>query len=219
MGSGEAGEATERRTPGAPARYPRAMTLTPLHGAALAVLLAAPSCADPAPAPLPTDSASTSGPELPPDTVDVRGITRATATIEPVGRGRATGTVRLIQAAGGVRVLAEIDGLSQTGYHGFQILRGRDCSADPSVHLGAEAGTPHGSPYALPGDRHAGDLGNVRGDGGEGRYDRIDPVLRLEGTRSALGRAVVLRAQRDDAASPDGAAGDVIGCGVLEPGA
>lgn len=194
------------------------MTPTLLGGACgVAVLLAVPACTDPAPQP--PDSAPSSAPALPPDTVDVRGVDRATARIEPFGQGQASGTVRLMRTAEGVRVRAQLDGLSQSGYHGFQILRGRTCDADPAVHLGAEAGAPHGSPYALPGERHAGDLGNVRGDGGIGRYDRIDPVLRLDGTGSAVGRAVVLRARRDDGASPDGAAGDVIGCGILESGA
>ena len=41
-------------------------------------------------------------------------------------------------------------------------------------------------------------------------------MLALDGPRSAVGRAVVVREGRDDAASADGAAGDVIGCGVLE---
>lgn len=182
----------------------------------LGVLLGAVACHDPAPAPSPHDLPP-SDRALPPDTADVQGVDGAVAQVEPVGDGRASGTVRLLQAAGGVRVTGEFRGLSQTGYHGLQILRGRDCGADPAVHLGADAETPHGGPYSLPGDRHAGDLGNVRGDAGRGRYDRIDPVLTLSGTGSAVGRAVVVRAGRDDAASPDGAAGEVIGCGVLQP--
>jgi len=121
-----------------------------------------------------------------------------------------------MQTDAGVRVKADLYDLSASGFHGFQILRGRDCSADPAVHLGAETGAPHGGPYAL--ERHAGDLGNVGGDGGRGRYDRIDPALTLSGTGSAVGRAVVLRAGRDDAASPAGAAGPVIGGGVRQPG-
>lgn len=186
---------------------------SPTHGAGcLGLLLVAAACQDPAPAP-PTSAP----PSLAPDTVDVQGVDGAVARVEPVGAGRASGTVRLLQADGGVRVVAEIEGLSQSEFHALQILRGRDCDADPAVHLGADAETPHGGPYSLPGDRHAGDLGNIRGDAGRGRYDRIDPVLALSGTESAVGRAVVVRAERDDASSPDGAAGAVIGCGVLEP--
>ncbi len=194
------------------------MTLTPLCGVGgLWIALTVAACSDPAPpATSPPPSHTTDA--LPPDTVDVRGVTRATARIEPVGAGTVTGTVRLMQTDAGVRVKADLYDLSQQDFHAFQILRGRSCDADPAIHLGADAGTPHGGPYSLPGQRHAGDLGNVRGDEGRGRYDRIDPVLTLSGTESAVGRAVILRAGRDDAASPDGAAGPVIGCGILEPG-
>ena len=189
---------------------------------AAALGLAATAC-EPAPAPsAPTVTGDTARagsndtPALVPDTVDVQGVSVAQAQIAPVGDGDARGTVTFTRMAGGVRVQASLEGLSASAFHAFQVLRGRDCDADPSVHLGAEAGTPHGGPYFPPGLRHAGDLGNVRGDDGDGRYDRIDPVLSLDGTGSLVGRAVVLRAGRDDAASPDGAAGDVIGCGIAE---
>lgn len=164
------------------------------------------------------DSSTASEPApLAPDTVDVQGVRRARAQIQPVGEGRAEGAVTMTQLDGGVRVQAQLDGLSREQYHALQVLRGRDCGADPSVHLGAESGARHGGPYAPPGSRHAGDLGSVRGDDRVGRYDRIDPALSLSGTGSPVGRAVVVRALRDDAASADGAAGPVIGCGVLEP--
>ena len=183
----------------------------------LALVTALAAC-DPAPptAAPPTPPAAAGGVALPPDTVDVQGVSAATAQIEPVGAGDATGTVRLQAVEGGVRVLADLRGLSQSDFHALQVLRGRDCEADPDVHLGAEAG-PHGGPYALPGDRHAGDLGNVRGDGGRGRYDRVDPALSLSGTGSAVGRAVVVRARRDDAIDP-ASGGAVVGCGVLQAG-
>ena len=159
---------------------------------------------------------TTEVPALPPDTVAVEGVDRAVAEVEPVGAGAVEGTVRFYRVGEGVRVRARLSGLSASGYHAFQVLRGRDCAADPAVHLGADAGTPHGGPYALPGARHAGDLGNVRGDDGSGRYDRIDPVLSLDGTASVVGRAVVVRERPDDGASADGNAGAVVGCGIVE---
>ena len=198
--------------------------MRPAHPLSLAAALAlvATAC-EPAPPPPAAPAAdpadvragSTAG-TLPPDTVDVQGVAVARAQIAPVGGGGVSGSVTFARVEGGVRVKAALDGLSRSDFHAFQILRGRDCSADPAVHLGADAGTPHGGPYAPPGLRHAGDLGNVRGDDGEGRYDRVDPVLTLDGTASLVGRAVVLRAGRDDASSPDGAAGDVVGCGIAE---
>lgn len=196
---------------------PVALALALAVGALLAACETAPPPAQPPPPrPAATDGADTAGgAALPPDTVDVQGVSAATARIEPAGAGDVRGTVRLQAVEGGVRVLAELGGLSQTGFHALQVLRGRDCGADPDVHLGAEAG-PHGGPYALPGERHAGDLGNVRGDGGRGRYDRVDPALTLSGTGSAVGRAVVVRSGRDDAVAA-GSGGAVVGCGVLAP--
>ena len=183
--------------------------------ALVALALAATACAD-APRPAPTPPPAEAVPDLPPDTADVRGVAWAEAAIEPVGGGRAEGTVTFGRVAGGVRVRAVLSGLSEDGFHAVQVLRGRDCSADPDVHLGVDVGTPHGGPYSLPGLRHDGDLGNVRAEAGRGRYDRVDAALPFDGTGSLVGRAVVVRAGRDDAASPGGAAGDVIGCGVAE---
>ena len=114
-------------------------------------------------------------------------------------------------------MLAEVQGLTPGTFHALQILSGRDCLSDPAEHLRAAADTTHGGPYSLPGLRHAGDLGSIRGEGdGAGRYDRIDAVLSLNGTTSPVRRALVIRSLRDDAATPDGAAGEVIGCGVIE---
>jgi len=190
------------------------MSFPPL--ALLAALAAAVGACGTADAPEPTPPPPAEVPDLPPDTVDVRDVARAEATIEPIGPGHAEGTITFGRVVGGVRVRAVLTGLSESDFHALQILRGRDCTADPAVHLGVDAGTPHGGPYSFPDLRHAGDLGNIRADGGRGRYDRIDPVLSFDGTMSLVGRAVVVRAGRDDAASPDGAAGAVIGCGVIE---
>ena len=154
---------------------------------------------------------------VPLDTVDVQGVSVARARVQAAAEGTATGVVTLSRVSGGVRVLAEVQGLTPEAFHALQILSGRDCQADPAEHLRAAADTSHGGPYSLPGLRHAGDLGSIRGEGdGAGRYDRIDAVLSLDGTTSPVGRALVIRALRDDAASPDGAAGEVIGCGVIE---
>ena len=181
----------------------------------IVLVVALAGCEPPAPQ-APTSRPAAEVPVLPPDTVDVQGVSFARAAIEPVGDGDVQGTVSLSRSTGGTRVLVSLTGLSSQDYHAIQILRGRDCDADAAIHLGVDEGTPHGGAYSPPGFRHAGDLGSVRGDRGRGRYDRIDPVLSLDGTTSAVGRAVVVRELRDDEASPDGAAGDVIGCGVLQ---
>ena len=179
------------------------------------------ACAPPAaPPPVVLDAGDDSAEAvtLEPDTVEVRGVARARARIRSFADGSAEGVVTMTRVEGGTRVQAELEGLSSQEYHALQILRGRECIADPDVHLGVDAGTPHGGPYAPPGHRHIGDLGSVRGDRGIGRYDRIASDLNLSGTMSPVGRAIVVRALRDDATSPGGAAGEVIGCGILEQG-
>lgn len=181
----------------------------------LAGLLAVAGCSPREPAEAPAGEALL---DAAPDTADVRGVATVTARIAPVGSNGAEGTVRLTQTDAGVRVRMELAVLRPRARHGVQILHARDCGGDARVHLGAADGARHGAPPHEPPDRHAGDLGNVRADdAGRARYDRIDPALTLDGTASAVGRAVVVRDAPDDGTTqPDGAAGAVVGCGLLE---
>lgn len=156
---------------------------------------------------------------LAPDTVDVQGVSLATARLEAVGGSGVSGTLRLAQVAGGTRVRLLLDGLRGSGRYSVQILHGRDCESDPAQHLGAADGLPHGAMASPGGARHAGDLGHVLARDGRGRYDRIDTVLRLDGTHAAVGRAAVIRSGVDDGVTqPDGGAGPVVACGVIRPG-
>lgn len=179
----------------------------------LALLLALAACTPEAPepaAPSPAPPRVASA-----DTVDVRGVAGARAEIE----GEVTGTITLRQFASGTRVLMYLEGLRADAFHGVQILSVRSCDDTPeAVHLG-DGRASHGPYDATPGRRHSGDLGNVEGDDrGIGRFDRIDPNVTLTGYLSAVGRAVVIRDQQDDGwTRPDGGAGTIRGCGVLEP--
>gem|GEM_PF-2471684 len=182
---------------------------------ALLALLALAGCTPREPAAV---SADEPVPTAGADTLAVQGVTSATARIAPVGSNGAEGTIRLTQTDGGVRVRMELAVLRPRARHAVQILHARDCEGDPRLHLGAAEGEIHGAPPREPPDRHRGDLGNVRADdAGRARYDRIDRALSLDGTSSAVGRAVVVRDAPDDGISqPDGAAGAVVGCGLLE---
>lgn len=164
---------------------------------------------------------TTLGPEPEPprvataDTVDVQGVVAARAEIE----GEVSGSVSLREFENGTRILMRLEGLGRDQHHGVQILSVRSCEeAEEAAHLG-EGRATHG-PYDAPvGRRHAGDLGNVLGDDrGVGRFDRIDPRVSLTGYLSAAGRVVVIRDRQDDGwTEPDGGAGGIIGCGLLEP--
>ena len=187
------------------------MPSLPVLLAALAAGLAAASGCPPREA----EGAAAAPPTAVPDTVAVEGVTSVTARLAPVGSNGAEGTVRLTQTDAGVRVRMELAVLRPRARHAVQILHARDCDADPRVHLGAPEGEIHGAPPREPPDRHR---GNVRADdAGRARYDRIDRALTLDGTASAAGRAVVVRDAPDDGTTqPDGAAGAVVGGGLLE---
>lgn len=181
---------------------------------AVPLLLLLAACAPDRPAPPPVP------PPDPPriasaDTVDVQGVSAVRATLA----GAASGTVTLRAMEGGTRVLMAVDGLQEDTYHGVQILSARSCeAADGSPHLGDGRAT-HGPYDAIRGRRHAGDLGNIRGDDrGRGRFDRIDPHVPLTGYLSAANRAVVVREHQDDGvALPHGGSGGILACGVLSP--
>ncbi len=186
------------------AKLPDSVRLLPLA----CLLLAA--CAQDAPAPLAPEARGLRSASA--DTVDVQGVRAARAEIE----GDARGTVTLRAVDGGTRVLMVLSGLDRDTQHGVQILSARSCDdADPERHLGDGRAT-HGPYDAAPGRRHAGDLGNIKGDDrARGRFDRIDAEVRLDGYLSASGRAVVVRAAQDDGWAESG--GEIIGCGVLSP--
>jgi Cu-Zn family superoxide dismutase len=118
---------------------------------------------------------------------------------------------------GGVRVVADLDGLSP-GKHGFHIHTYGDCTSADGTSAGGHF-APHGRPHGAPTDteRHVGDLGNVVADAdGHAHYDRVDPIIALHGENSIIGRGVILHAGEDDLTSqPTGAAGARVACGVI----
>ena len=144
--------------------------------------------------------------------------TQASAVINPTEGNQAQGTVEFTQEAGGVRVIANLTGLTE-GDHGFHIHEKGDCSAADGTSAGGHFnphGTVHGPPDAAP-DRHVGALGNITADAsGDAAYNRVDTLLELDGTNSIIGLAVIVHALPDDFSQPTGAAGARVGCGVIE---
>ena len=124
---------------------------------------------------------------------------------------RLSGCVEFYQENGYVLVVARISGLpekSETGFFGFHIHQGRNCS-------GAEFSRTEGhyNPTGLPHPEHAGDL---------------PPLLRCQGTaylsfrtdrfsvNEIIGRTVVIHSDPDDFhTQPAGNAGKKIACGVI----
>lgn len=146
-------------------------------------------------------------------------VTQAKAEIRPAAGQQVKGTVTFEKVTGGVRVVADIEGLTP-GKHGFHVHEKGDCSAPDFSSVGAHFNPdnqPHGGPDSEK--RHVGDLGNLKaGPDGKAHYDRVDTLISLNGDNSIVGRAVVVHSAPDDYVSqPAGNSGNKIGCGVIEP--
>ena len=142
----------------------------------------------------------------------------AVATLAPASGSNVRGTVNFIREKDGIRVEANVTGLTQ-GQHGFHIHEKGDCSAPDGSSAGAHF-NPGGRPHGGPADhnRHVGDFGNLEADAsGHARYSRTFPDLKLEGSDSIISRAVIVHAKADDLKTqPSGDAGGRIACGVIE---
>ena len=136
----------------------------------------------------------------------------AIAVLSPTEGNDLQGTVTFNQTPEGVRVQANLTGLTAGTEHGFHVHQYGDCSASDGTSAGGHF-NPHGADHAGPdaASRHVGDLGNS-----EATYDRVDTQLAFEGESSIIGRAVIVHGGIDDLSSqPSGAAGPRIACGVI----
>lgn len=143
--------------------------------------------------------------------------TEAVAVVHPTEGNSVTGTVHFEQTSEGVHVTADLTGLAE-GPHGFHIHQYGDCTAVDGTSAGGHynpAGNDHGGP--TQDNRHMGDMGNITADAeGNATIDYTDPVIKLNGPDSIIGRGIVLHGGRDDMSSqPSGAAGPRVGCGVI----
>lgn len=143
--------------------------------------------------------------------------TKMIAVLHPTEGNKASGTVTFEKTGEGVKVTADLKGLSE-GKHGFHIHEFGDCSAIDGGSAGGHfnpTNKNHGAPEDA--ERHIGDLGNIEaGADGMASYSRVDSVLTLSGENSILGRAVIVHAGEDDLTSqPTGDAGARAACGVI----
>ena len=140
------------------------------------------------------------------------------SVLHPTAGNKVTGTVTFTPAADGVKIHAEIGGLTP-GKHGFHIHEFGDCSAADASSAGAHfnpTNQPHAGPDAAA--RHEVDMGNVEADvSGNARLDYVDHQISLANdAKSAIGRAVVVHAKPDDLKTqPSGDSGARIACGVI----
>jgi Cu-Zn family superoxide dismutase len=144
-------------------------------------------------------------------------VRKAVAYLNPTQGNKVQGTVWFTRERDGIRVQAEITGLTP-GKHGFHIHEKGDCSAPDATSAGGHfnpTGTPHSGPDSEA--RHAGDFGNVEADSkGVAKYSRLDKHITFDGPNSILGRGVIVHANPDDLSSqPAGNAGARVACGVI----
>ncbi len=127
------------------------------------------------------------------------------------------GTVVFTRVPEGIKVVADVDGLSP-GKHGFHVHETGDCSGQGECS--GQHFNPDKQAHGGPDDkvRHVGDLGNLEADENKhAHYERIDKMISLEGKYSILNRSVIIHADPDDFhTQPTGNAGPKIACGVIK---
>lgn len=146
-------------------------------------------------------------------------ITKAIAVLHPTEGNKVHGTVTFAKEGDKVKVVAHVEGLTP-GRHGFHIHEWGDCSSKDGSAAGSHfnpASTPHGAPHAAAAERHAGDLGNIEANQeGMAHLEWVDPVMKLSGAGSIIGRGVIVHAKADDLKTqPTGDAGGRLACGVI----
>lgn len=143
---------------------------------------------------------------------------KAIAVLYPTASNKVSGTVTFTPVADGVRIHAEITGLTP-GKHGFHVHEFGDCSAADASSAGGHFDPTH-KPHAGPdaAERHEGDMGNVEADAsGNAKLDYVDHQISVTNdAKSAIGRSVVVHAKPDDLKTqPSGDSGARIACGVI----
>jgi Cu-Zn family superoxide dismutase len=144
-------------------------------------------------------------------------VQKVIAVLTPASDSKVMGTIAFTKAGDGVKVVADISGLSP-GKHGFHIHEFGDCSDPKAASAGGHFNPTkhqHGAPDAS--DRHAGDLGNIDADAsGKAHLEINDNAMQLTGDNAIIGHAVIVHEKADDLKTqPTGDAGGRLACGVI----
>jgi Cu-Zn family superoxide dismutase len=145
-------------------------------------------------------------------------VEKAICILSPTQGNNVSGTITFTQTEKGVRVVANLQGLSK-GRHGFHIHEFGDCSSADGMSAGGHynpEGKSHGAPMDM--SRHMGDMGNiVAGESGKAHLEYTDAMIKLNGPNSIVGKSVIVHKGADDLKSqPAGNAGPRVACGVIE---
>ncbi|MBK8388637.1 MAG: superoxide dismutase family protein [Saprospiraceae bacterium] len=144
-------------------------------------------------------------------------VKEAVCEISPTEGSKVKGTVSFTQTAEGVKVVADLSGLTP-GKHGFHIHEFGDCSAPDGSSAGGHFNPDH-KDHGAPMDtiRHAGDLGNITADAsGNAHMEFTDKMISLSGENSIINKGVIVHQKVDDLKTqPTGDAGARAGCGKI----
>ncbi len=154
---------------------------------------------------------------LPAQSKKSNALTKAIVTLTPTEGNNVKGTVTFTKENNGIKIVAEIEGLTP-GKHGIHIHEFGDCSTKDGNSAGGHFNPldkPHGGPFSK--DRHVGDLGNITADqNGKANLVILDRIISFEGVNSIIGRALIVHEKEDDfKTQPTGDAGKRLACGVI----
>ena len=147
----------------------------------------------------------------------------ASAKLEPTKGNNASGTVSFTQRGDKVFVTANVRGLKPNAEHGFHIHEKGDCGSGDGMSAGGHynpAAKSHGD-YRQGGERHAGDLPNLKADGEGNASARFETsgVTIGGGAADIVGRGLIVHRDPDDYKSqPAGNAGPRLACAVIQRG-
>jgi len=144
---------------------------------------------------------------------------RAVAVLHPASGSSCKGVMRITQEGSSLKIVADIEGLTPNGKHGFHIHEFGDCSAPDAASAGSHYDPKGSKHHGMPHDamRHAGDMGNIAADAnGKAHYELTLTDVSIDGKEApVLGRAVIIHERSDDSSQPVGNAGGRIACGVI----
>lgn len=148
---------------------------------------------------------------------DSKVVHPAVCVLYPTEGNKVTGTVKFSEVPGGVKIVADLKGLTK-GKHGFHIHECGDCTAPDGTSAGGHF-NPKAMNHGAPMDamRHEGDMGNIEADeSGNAHLEYVDKTLSFQGDASIIGRSVIVHQNEDDMKTqPTGNAGARIACGVI----
>lgn len=148
------------------------------------------------------------------------GVHSAVAVMHATAGNNVAGWVMFEDVDGGVRVTAEVTGLTPNQKHAFHIHQYGDGRAADGTSAGSHYDPQHTMHHAdvnMAMPHHAGDLGNLQADAnGRASYNKVIDDITVAGlTSPIIGRGVIIHVGVDQFSQPVGAAGGRMAFGAI----